>query len=1013
MDCPSNILEDVLHHFCRAGHGAHTRSVQKAISMSYRKGHLNIANRLIRGFDINHYCPLTPSPQEQPELSVFLDFINVGFHRNGDSRWRILDFFLSNGADVDMALLPQTKYVRASSIRWYNKNETNRALRPTILDYSFRLDRSLFTRLDQRSKVPKSTLTKTGVLLSLEKGAGALRDYLKTRVPAIDISNRRTMVSVLQFLLDDQLYSEDWGSCLGRRHEIDMQIVRNLFQYADDMNLHPIFLPKINKLLDRVIYRLPWYSAQFTGLGWELLDVLLHKGADIADRHLEFAVELEGTRILNWLRPRVTDFSSKASGALAHAVRLHNFQAVQFLVQSEVDPRASVDLSEAVQLTDFDVRYFHLQRRLDPNDQAKLVVAARQDNLKMVEFLVQSGVNPNNPVALALAARKNNFEVVEYLLQSGANPNAFISAKSAKLTIDEEYAFEQFTQRTVEQACSLQAIAAGIGTAASKALSYGRCSLRMFQFLAEKGAKLVIGPHDSTPFAFIMFLLETGLGDAELFAKVKFVLGTIKQSIHWASPPACLLELCVGSCRVATNCLEFKERIKIFEYLLDEGADVSLGSPLATLASFGAPKELVKRVLDLGAKLDAHTAFRTLWPSKQTPLQAAASVGNEDLIHLFLEQGANVNSPARGRCGWTALQAICGWDPATEKEHRRKMSICEILLNSGAEINAPASPQGITALQAALSSGDLELTAILIRDGADINGPPYVYALARKGCHYRLSVLDRAARSGRLDLAKLLLNANVVSGLRGITGYDGAINLAQYEGHHAVASLIRDHVGNGMQPGLDLLDFRTQQEDCQFHGHYTDCESTDDEYGDESRSDSGGVDNDCASMIEEPSEWDASEYDSPSVRDSLASPEPGDAPGCDFTEDGVDTQWDDQPVPDSFMGALTEMLDVEAVPDLQVAANAPTDDWITHSGTTFISSAEDIQMPGNEWMLRDPFEAAAGIPDVSALWQQVFGIQDEEFGFATFDANRQLPSSDPLGEPEIEGQDVAEQDFVY
>lgn len=984
MNCPSNVLENILDHFCRSGHGHdNSRSVCETISTSIRKGHLNIANRLIRRFHINdEFLDHSWTPDSNggfPPTSVFLAFVRWVFHGNDDNHWHVLEFFLSNGADVDSNLHGQTYYVSASRLRWYDKNEINRALRPTILDHSLRLDRRLFMRLAQHSKVPKSALTKSGLLISLEKGPAALRDYLKTRVPAIDPFNLRVVGSLLRFIVDDQLDPDEWGLS----YDINLKIVRNLLQYADNMHWHSIFHRRINELFDEVVvtfFRRPEQFESATDDDWQLLDALVQEGADIRDGHLEFGAEKEGTRFLKWVRPLVKDFATKAAGSLTEAVELNNFEAVQFLVQSGVDPIASVDLAEAV----------------------------RKDNFEMVEFLVQSGVNPDAPAALGIAARRNNFEVVEFLLQRGANPNAFVSAKTANLTVLDR-AFNKMTQASLDQTYSLQAVASGIGEVSDE-----RSSLDMFRFLAERGAKFVLGPNDLTPFAFIAFLLENIYDDPELFAKVEFVVSTLKQTTHWARPPAFLLEICVGKFKRTANSWQFKERIRIFEYLLDEGAGVNPGSPLAALTFFGAPRELVERVLDSGANLDSHTAVKLAMRPIQTPLQAAASEGNEDMVNLFLDRGANVNLPARGEWGRTALQAICGWDPATEQEHCRKMTICERLLKSGADINAPpGSCSGITALQAAVLKGDLELVAVLLHAGADVNGPPYKSdnsASGYRGCYFKFSVLDLAAKFGRLDIAKLLLNANAVSGVGGITGYDGAINIAKRYGNKAVASLICEHLGNVMQPGLVLLDFWTAANDYDAHGHDTDCESADEKCI-LLRNRHRNADNDRSSIGEESSECD-SESASTSEWDSLTGHESGDAPRYDFTEGGADIQWDNYLVPDSFTGALTEISDAQAFADLQVVANTSTNDWISHSGAGFVFPEEDMQLPGTDWMLQNPFDAWAGMADDNALWQQGFEIQDLDSGFASFDPSRQLPFSDQLEEPDIEGQDVVERDFT-
>lgn len=1006
IDCPTNTLEKILDHFCRSAHGHGNREwvVCTMILKLCRKRYFSIANRLVRCANINdevfeHVC------QWPPLSSVFLDFIDK-FDSNDDNHWRALNCFLSNGADVDKALPDVLPHGPLTCLSWYNEDEINRALHPTILDFSFRANRSLFMKLVPYSKVPKTALTKTGLLVSIGKGPGALRDYLSNLVPAMDPLNRPIVGSLLEFLLDDQFHPGKWGNLMSWGHDIDFKIVRNLVQYAEDLNCHSIYPLRINSLLREVIWR-HQHTEQFTDDALQFVDYLLHKGAELTDHSLlQAAVKREGAKILNLLRPRVKNFPLKAAGALTRAVEMNNFQAVQFLVQSGVDTKAFVGLAEAVGHKNFEMVKFLVQSGVDLRAPKALAVAARQNDLEMVRFLVQSGVDPSDPEALAEAARQNDFEVVDFLLQSGAKPDAFISAKSANLRVEKSSAFINMTQGCSEQAYSVQAVAAGIGRLSADKTT----SLRMSQFLAKRGAKFVIGPNDFTPFAFMMFQLDSVWLDTERVAKVKFNLRTLKQSKDWARPPAILLEMCVGPDSIRR---QSKERLELFEYLLNEGAEVIPGSPLAALARFGADKQLVERVLDSGAELNAYTAFRSWHKGSLTPLQAAASEGNEELVHLFLEEGADVNSPARGEWGRTALQAVCSWDPATEKEHRRKRTIFDILLNSGAEINAaPASRRGVTALQAAVLTGDVELAAILIQNGAQVDGPPYhtnygpIGFNFNGGWYFKYSVLDLAAEYGRLDIAKLLLNANAASFLRGITGYDGAINLAKHHGNGAVASLICEHLGNGIQQELELLDFETAPKEYGHYGKYT---LTDDEFDGESHDE---PDHDGSSVDEELSESNSAEHGPPSERGSLASPASEDAPEYILTEDGLDMEWDHQLVSDSFMESLTEILGGETVPDLQVVQHAPMDDWISHSDTGFILPEEHTLFSENEWMFRNPFETRAEVSEDAPFWQQELEMGELDLGLATFDAGHQWPSSDQLGEPDIEGQDAAEPNYT-
>lgn len=920
MDCSTDIVAGIIDHLCHSGHSQRGRYILDAILIAHRKGRFNIAKSLIQRFDINAESPsgaLEPDKDCGSGISIFLSFIE-GFRHNKGSRWDELDFFLSNGADVDK-LMPSDSYTGLGkrSSAWHNKNEINRALRPTILDHSFDLHRSLFKRLAQHSKRPNSVLTRSGLEVSLEKGADAFRDYLKTRQPAMDLLNWKNMRSLLKFLLwttdiESDNISEDEIECYESENGPKLKILRSIIQYIVDLKRDPGLFINIHYLLRHVLRAL---CNQSWEEGLQILDTLMTRGVDITEHHLKEAVRRDGAGVLEWLRPRVKNFSTKAAGALAAAAQL------------------------------------------------------------------------------------NNCEAVEFLLHSGANPGAFIEGPHSL----SELFVRNTTTIPLDKAYSVQATAAMGGLHSLSKHS----SLRMIQFLAERGAKLVVGSDDSTPFEFIAVLLTHCREDVELFDKVKFVLNTLKQSKHRANPPAYLLELCAQSTPRSRNKSfdRFKERMKIFEYLLDEGADVNPGSPLAALIRNGGPKGLVERVLGLGADLNAFTAvsYQHEGGTIQTPLQAAASQGNGDLVYLFLRQGANVNSRARGLYGRTALQAICLWDPATEQEHRRKMTICEVLLNSGADINAaPARRGGMTALQAAVIRGDLELAAILVHDGARVNAPPAIHG------RHNYCALDAAAFYGRLDIAKLLLDANALSENRGTTGYDGAINLAESHGHHALAGLIRGYHRNSMEPSLYTPDTREAAEDFRIHGYSAEDESADEDYWSEFKR--ASTDNDFSFTDDEysSSESDPGEDGSTSGAESLMrrdtnvsddavqfpdSQLDGNTLKDEFmgysgsvfglAEDGVHVGWDNEHMP----GSLAETRDPRAFDDLEVVANAYTDDRTSHSGTGFVLAEGGLQTQwGDKSMLQNSLEPWAGMPDDGALWQRVFEEQDLEFGFATFDA---------------------------
>lgn len=393
-------------------------------------------------------------------------------------------------------------------------------------------------------------------------------------------------------------------------------------------------------------------------------------------------------------------------------------------------------------------------------------------------------------LALATAARANDFEAVGFFFQKGVDPQAFITFTGSN------------------RAESIQAVA-------TWNIMGLECSFQMMQFLASFGATLVVTPEDATPFGFAHHLLRHS--ELDTLDKLKYVFNTLMGDMTPFTVPGSLLESCLVGFRRHAECLE------IFEYLYSRAGDVPRGLPLSALAKAGAREELVRNLLLSGCDLDAY--WRDEWGRGDlwTPLQVAAESGNEALVLLFVQEGADINMPAGGPGGKTALQAICAWSCATEEEHQRKMRICVLLIENGANVNAAPSEEGSTALMSAASHGDLELVALLLRQGADVNAPP------AKSPPYKGTALDRAAYWCRLDTVKFLLNANALSDHRGETGYDGAIEQAEaFHSLAGIADFIREHAAKVKAGTLFNPELLKPQEDYRIYGHSTDEETSSD-----------------------------------------------------------------------------------------------------------------------------------------------------------------------------------------
>ncbi|KAF8543317.1 ankyrin repeat-containing domain protein [Trichophaea hybrida] len=208
---------------------------------------------------------------------------------------------------------------------------------------------------------------------------------------------------------------------------------------------------------------------------------------------------------------------------------------------------------------------------------------------------------------------------------------------------------------------------------------------------------------------------------------------------------------------------------------------------------------------------------------KRTALQAATNQGKIELVQILIDAGADANAPTDYNES-TTLQTTMERNnikpvqilldaAATEQG---SVELVRILLDAGADVNAPASEYyGRTALQAVMALSSPKLAQILLDAGADVNAPAplrkritalqflAIWALLSGFLRMvRMSMLHQLqSMAGQLlmELQNMvdwtwLLNAGAIDTENlGNMRYANAVKLATINGHHTIAKLLRDY----------------------------------------------------------------------------------------------------------------------------------------------------------------------------------------------------------------------------
>ncbi|KAK8208081.1 ankyrin repeat-containing domain protein [Phyllosticta capitalensis] len=303
--------------------------------------------------------------------------------------------------------------------------------------------------------------------------------------------------------------------------------------------------------------------------------------------------------------------------------------------------------------------------------------ALQDEHFEVLEMLLDHGADVNIRSPLLAATQSGNPRIVQLLLNHGADPNACDESSSSALHTAALEGHMEIFQMLLDH---------GASTQVAKSLLYYVASsgcLEIVLKLLEQGADAnaemygipLVAASSSGHLAVVKILVNFG---ADLFAREKD-----------------------GGRHTPLSAASSRGHREIVRFLLKCGAqDANALIDAAHTGRFEISQMLLDHGVDVDAKEHTFRPFSSVDPfPPRTALSAASSAGDDQIVELLLSHGA---------------QDTAALATASRNGH---ISIIQILLDGGANINGPPSP-----LWAAAYSGNIQVVEMLLDNGAEVNG---------------------------------------------------------------------------------------------------------------------------------------------------------------------------------------------------------------------------------------------------------------------------------------------------
>lgn len=363
----------------------------------------------------------------------------------------------------------------------------------------------------------------------------------------------------------------------------------------------------------------------------------------------------------------------------------------------------------------------------DETEETPLLYAIKAQQMEVVQFLVENGANLEHAnldgnTALLFAVLVDDCEAVAYLLANGADPGHVNRLGDNALLVAVDCGFEDVVLLLLKHGVNLETPDA-VGRTALFSAAVNAETVILASLIRHKANPGHVDDNGDTP---LMAVANEGATEcARLLVTAESTAHPTGANIHFISPFG------VNALMLACE----NGHVDIARLLLENGAAIERANsdrdtPLL-LAIWANSKEVVELLVEKHANLEHVNA------DGETALLRAVSYQSEDIVSFLLAKGANAEY---ARHGCTALITAV---------HGRAGKLVTILLKHGVDLEKKIDGRNHTALQIAAMYGQTEIVSQLIGNGANRD---YISPDGH-------TAVSAALRHKEFDAAKVLIKA--------------------------------------------------------------------------------------------------------------------------------------------------------------------------------------------------------------------------------------------------------------